>query len=69
MQEIFNIQFWSKKISQFSYYHSDFQTPATAIAEGLIHFHHDLMVFLVFILLIIIFAFYIILELKIYLTI
>ena len=54
MQEIFNIQFWSKNISNFSYYHSDFQTPATAIAEGLIHFHHDLMVFLVFILLIVI---------------
>ena len=49
MQETFNIQFWAKNISKFSYYHSDFQTPATAIAEGLIHFHHDLMVFLVFI--------------------
>ena len=46
MKETFNIQFWTKRISKYFYYHSDFQTPA--IAEGLIHFHHALMVFLVY---------------------
>jgi cytochrome c oxidase subunit 2 len=31
------------------FYPMDFQTPATPIAEGIIHFHHDLMVILTFI--------------------
>jgi cytochrome c oxidase subunit 2 len=31
------------------FYNCDFQTPATPISEGILHFHHDLMVLLTFI--------------------
>jgi len=31
------------------FYNNDFQTPATPISEGILHFHHDLMVLLTFI--------------------